>query len=158
MENRELLQRAQERIGAKSQRDLAKALGMNNSSLSLLASGKGELSDETYIKLAKLAGVDPAEVLIEKHERKAGPEARAVWARINAAVSKSAVLGLSVILLLPAPQSHADTSKFLVPHNKYYANLIHWPSTIFDYLQGAHKQKEKAKHGAKPMHPSQAIR
>lgn len=125
MENRELLQRAQERIGAKSQRDLAKALGMNNSSLSLLASGKGELSDETYIKLAKLAGVDPAEVLIEKHERKAGPEARAVWARINAAVSKSAVLGLSVILLLPAPQSHADTSKFLVPYNKYYANLIH---------------------------------
>ena len=56
MENRELLQRAQERIGAKSQRDLAKALGMNNSSLSLLASGKGELSDETYIKLAKLVG------------------------------------------------------------------------------------------------------
>ena len=121
MENRELLQRAQERIGAKSQRDLAKALGMNNSSLSLLASGKGELSDETYIKLAKLAGVDPAEVLIEKHERKAGPEARAVWARINAAVSKGAVLGLSVVLLLPALQSHADTSKFQVPHNKYYA-------------------------------------
>jgi len=125
MENRELLQRAQERIGAKSQRDLAKALGMNNSSLSLLASGKGELSDETYIKLAKLAGVDPAEVLIEKHERKAGPEARAVWARINAAVSKSAVLGLGVILLLPALQTHADSGKFPVPHNKYYANIRH---------------------------------
>ena len=125
MENRELLQRAQERIGAKSQRDLAKALGMNNSSLSLLASGKGELSDETYIKLAKLAGVDPAEVLIEKHERKAGPEARAVWARINAAVSKSAVLGLSVILLLPALQTNADPCKFPVPHNKYYANIRH---------------------------------
>ena len=121
MENRELLQRAQERIGAKSQRDLAKALGMNNSSLSLLASGKGELSDETYIKLAKLAGVDPAEVLIEKHERKAGPEARAVWARINAAVSKSAVLGLSVALLIPALQTHADSCKLPVPHNKYYA-------------------------------------
>ena len=123
MENRELLQRAQERIGAKSQRDLAKALGMNNSSLSLLASGKGELSDETYIKLAKLAGVDPAEVLIEKHERKAGPEARAVWARINAAVSKSAVLGLSVALLLPTLQSQGDTAKFQVPQNKYYANM-----------------------------------
>ena len=98
---------------------------MNNSSLSLLASGKGELSDETYIKLAKLAGVDPAEVLIEKHKRKAGPEARAVWARINAAVSKSAVLGLGVILLLPALQTHADSSKFPVPHNKYYANIRH---------------------------------
>lgn len=137
MENRELLQKAQERIGAKSQRDLAKALGMNNSSLSLLASGKGELSDETYIKLAKLAGVDPAEVLIEKHERKAGPEARAVWARINAAVSKSAILGLGVILLLPALQTHADSCKFSVPHNKYYANLLHWLSGMFDYIQGA---------------------
>ena len=137
MENRELLQRAQERIGAKSQRDLAKALGMNNSSLSLLASGKGELSDETYIKLAKLAGVDPAEVLIEKHERKAGPEARAVWARINAAVSKSAVLGLGVILLLPALQTQTDSGKFPVPHNKYYANFMHWLNDIFDYVQGA---------------------
>ena len=129
MENRELLQRAQERIGAKSQRDLAKALGMNNSSLSLLASGKGELSDETYIKLAKLAGVDPAEVLIEKHERKAGPEARVVWARINKAVSKSAMLGLGVILLLPALKTHADASKLLVPLNKYYAKLDKTPAT-----------------------------
>ena len=121
MDTKELVKKAQVNSGHKSLRDLADKMGINHSSLSLLASGKGELSDETYIKLAKLAGVDPAEVLIEKHERKAGPEARAVWARINAAVSKSAVLGLSVVLLLPALQSHADTSKFQVPHNKYYA-------------------------------------
>ena len=122
MDTKELVKKAQVHGGYKSLRDLADKMGINHSSLSLLASGKGELSDETYIKLAKLAGVDPAEVLIEKHERKAGPEARAVWARINAAVSKSAVLGLSVILLLPALQSHGDTSNFQVPHNKYYAN------------------------------------
>ncbi|WP_075322741.1 helix-turn-helix domain-containing protein [Acidithiobacillus albertensis] len=116
MENRELIEKAQEHSGAKSMTELAKKIGMNQSSLSLLASGKGELSDETYIKLAKLAGVDPAEVLIEKHERKAGPEARAVWARINAAVlSKSAVLGLGAILLLPAPKSHADNPNFSFP-------------------------------------------
>ena len=108
-----------------SQAKLAKSIGISAASLSNLRTGKGELSDETYIKLAKLAGVDPAEVLIEKHERKAGPEARAVWARINAAVSKSAVLGLSVILLLPALQTHADPCKFPVPHNKYYANIRH---------------------------------
>ena len=122
MDTKELVKKAQVNGGYKSLRDLADKMGINHSSLSLLASGKGELSDETYIKLAKLAGVDPAEVLIEKHERKAGPEGRAVWARINAAVTKSAVLGLSAILLLPALQSHADTSNFQVPHNKYYAN------------------------------------
>ena len=122
MNTKELVQKARERGGYPSLASLAKAVDVNHSSLSLLASGKSELSDETYIKLAKLAGVDPAEVLIEKHERKAGPEARAVWARINAAVSKSAVLGLSVILLLPALQTHADPCKFPVPHNKYYAN------------------------------------
>ena len=123
MENRELLKRAQEKIGAKSQRDLAKAIGMNNSSLSLLASGKGELSDETYIKLAKLAGVDPAEVLIEKHERKAGPEARAIWAKIGSVISKSAALGLILFLSAETPNHQGDTGKFAVPLNKYDANL-----------------------------------
>ena len=122
MNTKELIRKARERGGYPSLASLAKAVDVNHSSLSLLASGKSELSDETYIKLAKLAGVDPAEVLIEKHERKAGPEARAVWARINAAVSKSAILGLGVILLLPALQIHGDSCKFPVPHNKYYAN------------------------------------
>ena len=137
MNTKELIRKARERGGYPSLASLAKAVDVNHSSLSLLASGKSELSDETYIKLAKLAGVDPAEVLIEKHERKAGPEARAVWARINAAVSKSAILGLGVILLLPALQTHADPCKFSVPHNKYYANLLHWLNGMFVYIQGA---------------------
>jgi hypothetical protein len=42
------------------------------------------MSDETYTHLAELAGMDPAEVLIEKHARKAGPAAVAVWARARA--------------------------------------------------------------------------
>ena len=121
MNARELVETAR-RKQQTSQAQLAKKLGISGASLSELAAGKKELSDETYIKLAKLAGVDPAEVLIEKHERKAGPEARAVWARINAAISKSAILGVGVILLLPAQQTHADSCKFPVPHNKYYAN------------------------------------
>ncbi len=126
MENRELLQRAQERIGAKSQRDLAKALGMNNSSLSLLASGKGELSDETYIKLAKLAGVDPTEVIIEKHMRKAGPEGRKVWAHLAKALPKSAAL-VVVLAFLTAQhqenQGNINISKFSNLANTYYVKL-----------------------------------
>lgn len=108
METRELLHRAQVRSGAKSQRELAKILNLNNSSLSLLASGKGELSDETYIRLAKLAGEDPAQILIEKHERKAGPEARAIWAKITQAMQKNA--GMMVIggIVTPALLPHFD--------------------------------------------------
>ena len=92
-----------------SQAKLAKSIGISAASLSNLRTGKGELSDETYIKLAKLAGVDPTEVIIEKHMRKAGPEGRKVWATLAKALPKSAMLGLGMILLLPAPQSHADT-------------------------------------------------
>ena len=92
-----------------SQAKLAKAMGISAASLSNLRTGKGELSDETYIKLAKLAGVDPTEVIIEKHMRKAGPEGRKVWANLAKALPKSAMLGLGIILLLPAPQPHANT-------------------------------------------------
>lgn len=81
MDTRQLVNQAREKGQFTSLAGLAKAVGVNHSSLSLLASGKGELSDETYIKLAELAGIDPAEILIEKHARKAGPKAAEVWAK-----------------------------------------------------------------------------
>ena len=112
MDAQELLEAAKTHTGL-SQSGLAAALGLRQPTLSQWNAGKAELSDETYIKLAKLAGVDPTEVIIEKHMRKAGPEGRKVWATLAKALPKSAMLGLGMILLLPAPQSHADT---LTPH------------------------------------------
>ena len=70
MNAKELVEAAKNRQNI-SQARLAKDLGISGASLSELAAGKKERSDETYIKLAKLAGVDPAEVIIEKHMRKA---------------------------------------------------------------------------------------
>ncbi|MGC8591217.1 helix-turn-helix domain-containing protein, partial [Acidithiobacillus sp.] len=67
-----------------SQARIAKEIGISGASLSELKNGKGEMSDETYTRLAELAGMDPAEVLIEKHARKAGPAAAAAWARARA--------------------------------------------------------------------------
>ncbi|MHB1735218.1 MAG: helix-turn-helix domain-containing protein [Acidithiobacillus sp.] len=101
MNTKELVQKARERGGYPSLASLAKAVDVNHSSLSLLASGKSELSDETYIKLAKLAGVDPTEVIIEKHMRKAGPEGQKIWAHLAKALPKSAPLILAVLLLVP---------------------------------------------------------
>ena len=102
MNTKELVDKAREHSGYKSLRELAEGVGVNHSSLSLLASGKGELSDETYIKLAELAGVDPAEVILEKHLRKAGPKGRAVWERIAKTLPRTAALlaGVAIILLI----------------------------------------------------------
>ncbi|WP_437556302.1 helix-turn-helix domain-containing protein [Acidithiobacillus sulfuriphilus] len=80
MTNQDLLEKAKQRTGM-SQGAIAKALGIRQPSLSQWNGGNAELSDETYIKLAELAGLDPAEVILEKHMRKAGPAAAAVWAK-----------------------------------------------------------------------------
>ena len=119
-----------------SQAKLAKSIGISAASLSNLRTGKGELSDETYIKLAKLAGVDPTEVIIEKHMRKAGPEGRKVWATLAKALPKSAMLGLGMILLLPAPQSHADTlTPYITVEGKVLIMLnIRWTRLKNNYI------------------------
>ena len=103
-----------------SQAKLAKSIGISAASLSNLRTGKGELSDETYIKLAKLAGVDPAEIIIEKHMRKAGPEGQKVWASLAKAQPKSAALLIIVLLITPYNQAHETLSKFSRLANTYY--------------------------------------
>jgi transcriptional regulator with XRE-family HTH domain len=120
MDTKQLIELAKTRNGIKSLTGIAEAIGINQSSLSLLKSGKSELSDETYIKLAKLAGVDPAEVLIEKHMRKAGPEGQKVWAHLAKALPKSAALLLLILLITPYNQMHAAFSKFSMLTNTYY--------------------------------------
>ena len=108
MNARELIKQVQNKHEW-SQNQVAKEIGITSAALSNLAQEKIDGSDETYIKLAELAGVNPTEIIIEKHMRKAGPEGRKVWATIAKALPKSAMIGLSVIILLPVPQSHADT-------------------------------------------------
>ena len=85
-----------------SQATLAKMVGVKPSSLSNLRTGKGELSDDTYVRLAELAGIDPALVIIEKHERKAGVEGRKVWERLRHALAKSG----SVLAVAAIPTVH----------------------------------------------------
>ena len=103
-----------------SQAKLAKSIGISAASLSNLRTGKGELSDETYIKLAKLAGVDPAEVIIEKHMRKAGPEGQKIWAHLAKALPKTAALFVIALIVTPTNQAHAIISKFSMLTNTYY--------------------------------------
>lgn len=108
MDNRNLVNRARENGGYSSLASLAKAVGVNHSSLSLLSSGKGELSDDTYVKLAKLAGVDPVQVLIEKHARKAGPEAAPLWKQIQKHLPKSAAIAVIAVCSMPLIPEKAE--------------------------------------------------
>ncbi|WP_368355711.1 helix-turn-helix domain-containing protein [Acidithiobacillus caldus] len=125
MDNRELVQKARERGNFQNLASLAKAVGVNHSSLSLLASGKGELSDETYARLAELAGIDPALVIIEKHERKAGVEGRKVWERLRHALVKSG--SVLIVVTVPAITAlhHEDLATgqtaIQCSSNRYYA-------------------------------------
>ena len=108
MNAKELVEAAKNRQNI-SQARLAKDLGISGASLSELAAGKKELSDETYIKLAKLAGVNPAEVIIEKHMRKAGPEGQKIWAHLAKALPKTAALFVIALIVTPTNQAHAGT-------------------------------------------------
>ncbi|MFA6183396.1 MAG: helix-turn-helix transcriptional regulator [Acidithiobacillus sp.] len=119
MNAQELLEAAKTHTGL-SQNGLAEAIGIRQPTLSQWNAGKTELSDETYIKLAKLAGVDPAEIIIEKHMRKAGPEGQKVWASLAKALPKSAALLIIVLLITPYNQAHETLSKFSTLANTYY--------------------------------------
>ncbi|PKY10071.1 hypothetical protein B1757_12390 [Acidithiobacillus marinus] len=90
-----------------SQNQVAKELGITSAALSNLAQEKTDGSDETYIKLAKMAGIDPTEIIIEKHMRKAGPEGQKIWAHLARTLPKSAALLLVIILIVPNIQAHA---------------------------------------------------
>lgn len=107
METRELIDQAAFRQGL-SHAKLAKQVNITPASLSNLRTGKGELSDDVYIKLAKLAGIDPAQVLIEKHLKKAGPEAAPLWQRISQVMHKSAGMMVFAVVVTPALLPHFD--------------------------------------------------
>jgi DNA-binding XRE family transcriptional regulator len=128
MNAQELLEAAKTHTGL-SQNGLAEAIGIRQPTLSQWNAGKTELSDETYIKLAELAGVNPTEVIIEKHMRKAGPEGRKIWANLAKALPKSAAL-VVVFAFLTAQhqenQGNINVSKFSNLANTYYVKFLIW--------------------------------
>lgn len=157
MKPRELVNAARNKQQT-SQAQLAKQLGISGASLSELAAGKKELSDETYIKLAKLAGVDPTKIIIEKHMRKAGPEGQKIWAHLAKALPKSAALLLVVVLIMPCKQSHGAISKFSKLSNVYYVKFYFWICQIGEKTTNTLMMLTlKGKHEARKYHTHQTI-
>lgn len=78
----DLLDRARERSGLSSDRKLCKALGVTTSQVHSYRMGFSNPSDDTLVKLCKLAGSEPTLYLLELNiERSRGP-AKAIYRRL----------------------------------------------------------------------------
>src|SRR5690606_19833102 len=86
----EYLDEAKIAAGLKSDYALAKALGLRQSTISMLRTSGGTFSDETAIKIAELIGTDPAAVLLDANAQRAGSDAeKRVWLRLRKQLSKA---------------------------------------------------------------------
>lgn len=83
------LDAAKQALGVTSDYALGKALGLNHSAISNYRSGRSNFDDATAIKVARAAGIDPAEVFFAMQvERAKSDDARAVWSGLLEKFSK----------------------------------------------------------------------
>ncbi|CAG9221440.1 Helix-turn-helix domain-containing protein [Burkholderia gladioli] len=83
------LDEAKRKLALPSDYALAKALALSHSAISNYRSGRSNFDDLTAIKIAKAAGVEPAEVLFAMQvERAKSDETREVWTTLLEKFSK----------------------------------------------------------------------
>ena len=112
------------RHGLKGNNALARELGIKNSSMSALYTGKALPAESTMIKLAELAGLPKEEALIDLNlwRSAAQPEIQTVWIRLAKMIQKTNFLPLFIGLsYIPV---------FL--HNVYYVYFKNKKSFIFN--------------------------
>lgn len=88
--------------------NLAREIGINKASVSVLRSGKSLPSEDTMIKLAELAGLPKEEALIDLNlwRSKNNPELNKVWQRLSKMVNY--LLILFVCIIFSANSSYAS--------------------------------------------------
>lgn len=94
---------------------LAQILAVPRSKVSEWRSGKQPLPDHQAVHLAKLAGMDPAETLVNLHLEKAAPDLRPIWEQIARRTTPAALL-LALSTLAPSPFGHVQAP---TPHDLY---------------------------------------
>jgi transcriptional regulator with XRE-family HTH domain len=90
------------KLGISSDRALAHKIGITQSAISNIMAGASIPSDETCIKIAELAGDDPALVILMAHKSKASEATKKHWAKIFKTVT-AAALGFLVMISLAVP-------------------------------------------------------
>ena len=118
---------ARSKNGLKNNAALARALGVSHNSPTGWKTRRTWPSDEVMIKLAKLAGVDPAEALLDLNIWRSNGEAISIYSRMRQALS-AAVIALVVLVAgqvaIPQdatakayPTAQADSDGFYIMEN-----------------------------------------
>lgn len=117
MTQQEFFSRAQLKTGSINQSSLARKIGIGRSSLSMFKSGTARPSEETMLKIAKLTGDDPVEVIILWNLWRCNDDARAVYETLLSRVSKTlATCFLCVIMSNFAPPHRPIRKSLKINH------------------------------------------
>lgn len=105
MRTQDYLDAARRKLGAESNADVARALGLSRAALTKYYNGERTIDDYTAAQIAGILGVDPLRVIAQANaEREKDSQRRAYWERIanfgGMAASLTAVAG--VVLLTTA--------------------------------------------------------
>lgn len=108
---------ARARAGIRSDRQLAIQLGLVQSSISQMRTKRIWPSDETMIRLAIMAGIDPAEALLELSAWRTEGTAQTLWRELARKLGTAATVAIMVtgaltagLVLLPSPAAAAQGS------------------------------------------------
>lgn len=140
MNTRELIAAVKAAQGITSDYRLARFLGVTDQTVGNWQHGRRRPDDETAIRLAGLAGLDPDAVLVALYEERATDEAsRAAWARIASRLARAGVAGVVAVLAVtgspdaPAFASETDSNPAKVPGASLHIMLnavrrafMHW--------------------------------
>lgn len=94
----EYVEKARKNSGADSDRKVAQMLGLKGSAASMWRTGRTFPSDETMIRLAQVAGVDPYKALIDLNIWRSSGNVQAAYRKLAAMVNQQVVRGLVVLI------------------------------------------------------------
>lgn len=114
----EYVEKAKKRSGAKSDRKLCDMLGVSNNMITHYKNKNTLPNDETMIKLAAIAGVDPMQALLDLNVWRSPEKIKPHYMKIMSHVSAAA---LSCILAAFPALLNLDMSHVL-SHTIYYVN------------------------------------
>jgi len=106
------LDEAKKNAGISSDYALSKKLGVTPSAITNYRAGRSRIAPELVPKLAKLAGIDEAEIaLIAQIERSKTAEEKGVWERILQRIGKSAVSYVMLAGIVTGTALNPDTAR-----------------------------------------------
>lgn len=120
---------AKDRAGLTSDRDLGRRLGFTGSPISFWRTGKAAPADDTMIRLAEVAGVDPVKALIDLKVWTAQGKAVGVYREIAEKLGRIAA-GIALVTLAagastqPGTGTLEDQSNLLISNGVYYEKSL----------------------------------